>query len=368
MKSDVLIVGGGVIGCSVALRLAQAGLKVTLVERDRIGAEASRAAAGMLSPQAEASEPGAFFDLCRESKLRYRDFVAELKTFSGIDAEYRDEGTLVVALPDDKPGLDEWAAWQIAAGLPIEKLTADDLHRFEPNVTKSATGAIFLTEDHQVENRLLMDALAVAIRRLGVEVIEQSAVQSLLIEAGQVQGVQLEGQKIYSGAVIVAAGSWSGALLEPLGFHIKTIPARGQMLAVRGSAFRHVLHSSRIYLVPRSDNRILIGATVEYAGFEKAITAKSIHALLDGAIELVPAMADAEIIETWSGFRPDTPDHLPIIGQTAIANLWLATGHFRNGILLAPITASLLTQSILNGHTADALKPFSIDRFASDCD
>lgn len=365
MNSDVLIVGGGVIGCTLALRLAQAGLKVTVIERGQVGCEASRAAAGMLSPQAEAAEPGAFFDLCWQSKLLYRDFVAELKMLSGIDAEYRDEGTLVVALADDTQSLDNWAAWQIEAGLAVEKISAEDLHKLEPAVTTSATGAVFLTQDHQVDNRLLMDALAIAIKRAGVRLIEGEAVTALAVEHDCVRGVQLNDRQIDAGLVIVAAGSWSGQLLEPLGLRAKTIPARGQMLAVRSSAFNHVLHSSQVYLVPRANQRVLIGATVEYAGFEKAITAKGIQALLEAAIELAPALAESAIIETWCGFRPDSADHLPILGSSGIANLWLATGHFRNGILLAPITAQLMTQSILTDRPVAQLEPFSIARFAA---
>jgi glycine oxidase len=364
MKNDLLIVGSGIIGCALALRLAEAGISVTIIERGRIGCEASRAAAGMLSPQAEAAEPGAFFDLCLQSKLLYRDFVTHLKTLSGIDPAYRDEGTLVVGLPGDAHELASWAAWQVEAGLKLESLSAARLHEIEPAVTKSATGAIFLTEDHQVDNRLLMDALAVALERVGVQIIEGEEVIALLLKSGRVNGVQLKTEEHYADTVVVAAGSWSGRLLEPLGLKVKTIPARGQMLAVRSSALGHVLHSSRVYLVPRLNERLLIGATVEYTGFEKAVTVNGIRGLLDAAIELVPELGEAEILETWCGFRPDTPDHLPIMGRSGIDNLWLATGHFRNGILLAPITAQLLAQSILTGVESNMLKPFAVDRFA----
>ncbi len=334
-----------------------------VIERGQVGCEASRAAAGMLSPQAEAAEPGAFFDLCLQSKLMYRDFVAELKELSGIDAAYRDEGTLVVALPDDAQNLNNWAAWQVEAGLALEKISADDLQKLEPAVTTSATGAVFLTQDHQVDNRLLMDGLAIAIKRAGVQLIEGGEVTALLVEENCVKGVRLNNQQIYADRVIVAAGSWSGRLLEPQGLNVKTVPARGQMLAVRSSVLQHVLHSSRVYLVPRSNNRVLIGATVEYAGFEKALTVTAIHALLDAAIELAPALAESAILETWCGLRPDTADHLPVIGNSEIDNLWLATGHFRNGILLAPITAALITQSMLTGRPVAELEPFSLNRF-----
>src|SRR4029079_11318032 len=186
----------------------------------------------------------------------------------------------------------------------LEKMSVETLHQLEPVVTKQATGAIFLPEDHQIDNRLLMDALAIAVKRAGVEVIEGKEVSQLLVENNRVTGVALGDEQINAEMVIVAAGSWSGSLLEPLGICATTIPALGQMLAVRSSAFRHVLHSERVYLVPRQDNRILIGATVDYSGFAKRLTVRGIHKLLTAAIELVPELAEAEIIESWAGFRP----------------------------------------------------------------
>jgi glycine oxidase len=364
MKSDVLIVGGGVIGCSIALRLAEAGIKVTVVERLRIGCEASSAAAGMLSPQADSLKPDEFFSLGIKSRSLYKNFVSHLQEVSGIDAQLRDEGTLFVCLENVEDHAEDWTAWQIESGLKIEKLTTDALFKLEPAVTKSATGAYFIADDHQVDNRLLMEALAVAIRQAGVEVIENEEVTALIVEENCVKGVRCGEKEIDAGAVLVAAGSWSGDLLAPFGLNAKTVPARGQMIAVKSSAIHHVLHSSRIYLVPRRGGRLLIGATIEYAGFEKAVTAKGIHSLLGAAIELVPEISQAEIMETWAGFRPDTVDHLPILGNSAIENLWLATGHYRNGILLAPITAELMAQSILQNRVADELQPFGIERFA----
>ncbi len=366
MTKDVIIVGGGVIGCSIALRLARAGLKVAVIERGRIGCEASRAAAGMLSPQAEASEPGPFLDLCLRSRAMYRDFAELLKDSTGVDIEYRDEGTLCVALVGEDPNhVARWASWQKAAALPLEEISAEDLAALEPVVTKAAARAIFVPGDHQVENRRLMDALGAAIRQAGVEVIEGAEVAALVIEGGQATGVICNDAPLAAGAVVVAAGSWSARLLQPAGLHVRVTPARGQMVAVRGVAggLRHVLHSSRAYIVPRNDGRIVIGATVEYVGFNKAVTAGGIRGLLDAAIEMVPSLADADVVEAWAGFRPDTDDHLPVLGPCEIANLFLATGHFRNGILLAPVTAELLARCVTEQTIPDALRPFLINRF-----
>lgn len=367
MAKDVIIVGGGVIGCSIALRLAREGMKVAIIERGRIGCEASRAAAGMLSPQAEASEPGPFLDLCLRSRTMYPEFGNFLYELSGIDIEYRDEGTLCVALAGEDPAeIARWASWQKTAALKLAELAAGDLTAIEPAVTKSAARAVFVPGDHQVENRRLMDALGVATGRAGIEVIEGAEVASLIVESGSATGVVCKNETMRAGAVVVAAGSWSTRLLESAGLRVQVTPARGQMLALRGqsSPIRHVLHSRRAYIVPRRDGRVVIGATVEYVGFDKTVTAGGIRGLLDAAIELVPSLAEAEVVETWAGFRPDTDDHLPVMGPCEVANLFLATGHFRNGILLAPITAELIAECLVRQASPAELWPFRINRFA----
>jgi len=354
-----------VIGCSIAWRLAQSGLKVTLFERGRVGCEASRAAAGMLSPQGETQQPGPFFELCLRSRSMYRAFAEELKEASGIDVEYKDEGTLFVVLEgEDENEKIKWAAWQLEAGLRLEHVSANQIRNIEHAVTKTAPRAIFLPDEHQVENRLVMDALEVAIKRAGVELIEGAEVNALTTERGNVNGVISEGQRVDASAVVVAAGSWSSELLAPLGMRVKVTPARGQMVALRGETcpITRVIHSSKVYLVPRRDGRVLIGATVEYAGFVKAVTAEGITRLLTAAIEVVPQLKDFAIVESWSGLRPDTIDHLPIIGPGNVKNLWLATGHFRNGILLAPATAGAIASSIESGYVSDGFKPFGIGR------
>lgn len=357
------------IGCSIAWRLAQSGLKVAVIERGRVGCEASRAAAGMLSPQGESQTAGPFFDLCLRSRAMYRSFSDELSEASGIDVEYKDEGTLFVLVEgEDQEEKPRWAAWQLEAGLPLEFVSAEDIHKIEPSVTESATRAIFLPLEHQVENRRLMDALEVAMVRAGVELIEDSEVTALDTLHGRVVGVLCGSERLPSGLVVAAAGTWSSQLLEPIGLNLSIIPARGQMIAVRGRAgdINRVIHSSRVYIVPRRDGRILIGATVEYAGFQKAVTVDAIKTLLSAAVELVPSLRELEIVETWSGLRPDTIDHLPIIGPSGIENLLLATGHFRNGVLLAPITAQLIGEIIVDGRIRDELRPFGAERFRTD--
>lgn len=362
----MIVVGGGVIGCSIAWRLAQSGLKVTVFERGRLGCEASRAAAGMLSPQGESHARGPFFDLCLRSRAMYRGFAEELTDASGIDVQYKDEGTLFVVLDgEDDDETTRWAAWQRAEGLPLEDVSAEDIRRIEPAVTESASRAVFLPEEHQIENRRLMDALEVAIKRAGVELIEAAEVTDIATTRGSATGVVYADQRFDAGVVVVAAGTWSSRLLDPLGLDVKVIPARGQMIAVKGERcpITRVLHSSSVYLVPRRDGRILIGATVEYAGFQKGVTAGAVKRLLSAAQELVPSLDEFELVETWSGLRPDTIDHLPIIGRTGVDNLVLATGHFRNGILLAPLTAEIVADLVAGSPAKEELKPFAVERF-----
>ena len=366
MSTDAIVVGGGVIGCTIAWRLAQQGLKVRLFERGKVGDEASRAAAGMLSPQAESQSKGPFFDLCLKSRLMYREFADELSDVSGIDVEYNDSGTLFVVLSgEDDEETTRWAAWQTEAGLPLQPFSEDDIRRIEPAVTESATRAIFLPEEHQVENRRLMDSLKIAIGLAGVELVEDAEVTSLATAQNRVTGVVSAGKRFDAGSVIVAAGTWSSRLLEPLGLNVKVIPARGQMIAVKGDGcpITRVVHSSSVYVVPRRDGRILIGATVEYTGFKKEVTVSAINHLLKAGLELVPSLGQFAVVETWSGLRPDTIDHLPIIGPSGIDNLILATGHFRNGILLAPVTAELVADTVVQGRVSDDLKPFGVSRF-----
>jgi len=296
----------------------------------------------------------------------YRDFTQELFDVSGVDSEYKDEGTLAIVF--DHENLEErtaWARWQRDAGLPVEFVSTDELRKLEPAVTESASTAIFLPQEHQIENRRLMDGLEIAIRNAGVEILEDTEVVSITSQADRVTGIETTKGRIDAGTVIVAAGSWSSTLLQPIGLDIKVVPAKGQMIAIRGEIcpITRVLHSHSAYVVPRRDGRILIGATVEHTGFKKAVTVGAVNSLLNAALELVPALADSEVVETWCGLRPDTPDHLPILGFGGLENLLLATGHYRNGILLAPVTATLLTETLITNREPAELRDFSVERF-----
>lgn len=359
--------GGGAIGASIALRLAQAGAGVTVIERGRLGCESSSAGAGMLAPQTEARGPGPFFDLCLDSFRLYRDFASELSELSGLDVEYRDEGALTVFFDDDEKRESEgWAGWQSSSGLALEPLTRDGLSALEPAISRDNAGGIYLPFEHQVENRRMMEALAIALRRSGVKVVEGEEAREIILDGERAAGVETERGRFAAGVVVVAAGSWSSRLLDRAGVEVGVVPARGQMVAVKGAyaPIRHVVHSKDCYMVPRLDGRILIGATVEYEGYRKGNTARGVASLLLAGARLIPEIEGFEVVEMWSGLRPDTPDHLPVLGPTGLDNLLVATGHFRNGLLLAPRTAELMSRYVIDGSSAGEMEPFSLFRFA----
>jgi glycine oxidase len=337
-----------------------------MIERGRIGREASWAAAGMLSPQIEALQPGPFFDLCLRSRSIYPALAAELLELAGVDIEYRSEGALCILF--DAPGreqVEQWAGWQQDRNLPLDILSSQALRTAEPAVTKEATGAVFVPGDHQIDNRRLMEALETALRRLKVNIVEGVTVDRILLDHGRAAGVAMGDSVTHAGLVIVASGCWSGPLLRSAGLSADIIPVRGQMLALKGATMpiSHVLHSEKCYVIPRRDGRVLIGATVERVGFDKATTPEAITSLLEGAIEMVPELRGFDVVETWSGLRPDTADHLPIMGESGVDNLLLATGHFRNGILLAPLSADLLATTVTSDRHSPELSQFNVGRF-----
>lgn len=363
---DVVVIGGGVIGCGIARSLALRGASVAVLERGRAGAEASWAAAGMLSPQAEADAPGPFLELLLRSRLLYPDFAAALLEETGTDIDYRTEGTLLVSLSgEDDAALDARYAWQRAAGLEVERLGAGAVRALEPALADGARGALRFPGDHQVDNRRLGAALPVAAARAGARLREHSPVRRVRVEGGAVVGVELEdGERIAAGAVVVAAGAWAGELAG-LPRPLPVVPIHGQMIALTGGSppLRHVVDTPAVYLVPRRDGRVLCGATMERVGLHKAVTAGGVVRLLRGAIGAVPGLSAATLAESWSGLRPGTPDGLPILGEDPeVRCLHYATGHFRNGILLAPITAEAVTAAVLRLPAPVDLLPYSPNR------
>lgn len=370
--ADAVVIGAGVIGCAIALRLGQAGMRVVVVERGQAGTEASHAAGGMLAPLAEAERRDDFFNLAVAGLAIYADFARELKALSGIDIEYRDEGTLYLALNDeDEKELEHRWQWQCETGLNVKRLSAGCALKLEPPLTRSLRFALKYPGDHQVDNRRLTTALQTAARNAGARFLTHTEAQNLLTEsvAGRkrIIGVATARGDIHSNTVVIAAGSWSSRLRCDESPRFEIEPVRGQMVAVEMPApvVRHVIYSRRGYLVPRLGGFLIAGSTTERAGYDKRVTAGGMASIVKSAIEIMPCIADQAVIETWAGLRPRATDDLPILGaDPRVEGLVYATGHYRNGILLTPITAQAIGELIVKGESSVNLAPFSVARFA----
>lgn len=366
----VAIIGAGAIGLSIGWRLAQAGCRVAVFDRGMAGRGASWAAAGMLAAGIEA-EPGeeALYALNRRSQELWPGFAAELRAASGMEIGLRQEGTLWAALTrDDAAQLRFHHDFQRQLGIKLEWLSGAEARRREPYLHPSMPAAVFSPDDHQVDNRLLAQALAIALARAGGRLHENRAVTALDVAGGVVRGLRLGDEREPADLVVLAAGAWSPGLAGlPEAARPPVRPIKGQMLALAmdpaAPLLRHVLWSGRAYLVPRGDGRLIVGATTEERGFDARLTAGGMLALLEGAWRAVPGIAELEIVESWAGFRPGSRDDAPVLGASGIEGLVLATGHHRNGILLTPVTAEAVSRTILTGETDPAIREFSLSRF-----
>ena len=370
-KPSVAIIGAGVIGLAIAWRLAARGVAVRIFDRGAAGAGASHAAAGMLAACAEA-EPGeeALVALGRESQARWPAFAAELLAASGIDVELRPEGTLLLALTaDDQARLTHLLVFQQKLGLPLQWISAADTRRREPHLAGKLAGAVFSPEDTQVDNRKLVAALRVAAQAAGASVSEHQPVRAISSRGGRVDGIILgDGTKVPADVVVLAAGAWARSIegVDPK-LRPPVRPIKGQMLALRmnpaAPLLSHVVWAPGAYLVPRRDGRLLVGATVEEKGYDTSLTAGGILTLLEAAWRAVPAIEELAIDEMWVGHRPGSRDDAPILGAGPIDGLIYASGHHRNGILLAPITADAIVRLVLDSAVEAVIRPFGIERF-----
>lgn len=364
-SADVAIIGGGIIGLSIARELALRGVRrVAVIERGEFGQEASWAAGGILAPQVEADRADEFFSLASASRDLYPGFVEAIEKETGIDVRFDKTGTLYVGFTeDDEAEMRHRFDWQTDAGLSVEWLNSEDIRRLEPNVSPDARCALRFPNDWQVENRRLTEALIRANRNLGVELIANCEVESVRIEGGRATGIESSIRPFAAGKIVIAAGAWSSLLG---GVSIAVEPVRGQMLCFQTEPVltRHVIYSSRGYLVPRQGGRLLAGSTSEHVGFEKRVTDEGAASIKSMAMEIAPALESAAIADSWAGFRPHAPDDLPVIGPTGdIEGLFYATGHYRNGILLAPITAKFVADAMMRKSSSPQLECFSPSRF-----
>jgi glycine oxidase len=369
-RPRVVIIGAGVVGLGVGWRLASRAA-VTIFDRGKAGGGASDAAAGMLAACCEA-EPGeeALVALGREAQARWPAFAAELLRSSGVDVELREEGTLVLALTaDDQTEIAHRLEFQRQLDLPLEWLSAAQTRAREPHLAGKIAGSLFSPQDHQVDNRKLTQALRIAAEAADVSIREQHPVKEIIVQGGRARGVVLDDGTIAAADIVVlAAGAWSrgiGGL--PPDRRPPVRPVKGQMLALRMDAkaplLSHVLWAPGAYLVPRRDGRLIVGATVEEKGFDQTITAGGLLTLLEAAWRAVPAVEELPVQEIWVGHRPGSRDDAPILGPGPLEGLFYATGHHRNGILLAPVTADAMARLILDDVVEPAIKPFGLERF-----
>ncbi len=368
-SSDVLIIGGGVIGLGIARELHKSGVRrITIVERGRIGQEASLAAAGMLAPNAEAKQADDFYRFCAESCRLYPDLSGELPDETGIDIELDRSGTLYLAFSQsDLAEIEDRLEWQRTAEMPVEPLSAAEIREAEPFISEDVLGGLFYPEDWQIENRKLLRALQRYAELFDIRIVENIEVRNLLVEGGRVVGAASASESFFSGQTVIATGAWTSFIkMDARRLPIDVKPIRGQMIAFQteGRIMRRVACSLRGYLVPRIDGRVLVGATVEDAGFNKSVTDIGVESLREAAVEIAPHFEGLQICEKWAGLRPFAPDGLPILGTLGETDgLLIATAHYRNGILLAPLTARLIAAKIVRNETSDFFDVFSPDRF-----
>jgi glycine oxidase len=363
-----VIIGGGIIGCSVAWRLASEGVATTVLERGLVGREASWAAAGMIALQAEAEGPGVFFDFCLRARDAFEAIVDRLTRESGVDPEYDRAGILYVAFDAaERAELERRARWQREVAAPLEELSGEQARRIEPALSSEAIYAIHMPTNRRTDNRKLTQAYAAAARRAGAEFVEGARVDGLAMRGGRAVGVVMDdGSTREADVVVNAAGTWAGDVRGLEGDRVKLRPMRGQIVCFEAppGTIGPALFSLRGYLVPRRDGRLLAGSTMEEAGYNKVGTLSGLEKIVRGANALVPQLGSIAFRGAWAGLRPATRDLLPVLGfSPTVANVLWAVGHFRSGILLSAITGEIIADLVKGRRPAFDIGQFSAARF-----
>jgi len=367
VDGDVIIIGGGIVGLSAARALAAAGASTLILERGRVGAEASTAAAGMLAPQAETPEDSPLLELALKARDHHLALAPALEAETGLSVDLASCGLIELALTEeDLRRLEARRAWQTRRGLAVEALGPADVREAEPNVNSAVRGGLYIPGDHCVDNVRLVRALAASAVARGASIVTGRPVTGLVVEKGAVAGVRA-GTEVFRAPVVVnAMGAWAGLLGgDPLPPPVE--PVRGHIVAFDMSPplLRHVVCSPRGYLVPRADGRTLAGSTTERAGFDKIVTAAGLATVLGIALEIAPILADVSVADSWAGLRPGTPDGIPVIGPGALPGLFHATGLYRNGILMGPLVGEFVAGLVRGLAPPIDLTPFSVTRFAA---
>lgn len=363
---NTIIVGGGVIGLSLARELHKKGVRnIAILDRGRAGGEASWAAAGMLSPTVETHERSAFYELCLKSRDMFPRLAEELLAESGLDIELDTNGTLLAAFSDaDFERLCSTYALQRELGFSVQILSRGETLAAEPRLSSAVRGSLLYKDDWQVENRRLVAALKKSVGRSGVKLIEETVVNSLITRSGRVEGVELQtGGRITADVVVLATGAWTSLIETTTGpLPIEVRPVKGQIIgfAAGERKITRVICGPHAYLVPRSDGRILVGATVEDVGFDGTQTEAARTALQRAGAEIAPFLEEMSVTEQAVGFRPLANGSQPIFGPIpGLSGAFVATAHFRNGILLAPVTAKVLAERIVDRTRSSFLERFS---------
>jgi len=364
-QHDVILVGGGIIGCAIAYFLAKGGARPLVLERGEIGAEASAGAAGMLTAQAHTDAPDAVFDLKLASRDLYPSLVAEVQDRTDIDVEYRPLGHLVPVLTAaEAVEVRRRIAWQQTRGLTAQWLDAAETRSLEPGLLPAVQGGGWFPDDHHINNTAMTQALAGATRRLGGEVRAGCPVLDLVREGDRVVGVLTREGPIAGGMVVLCAGAWTQGFEAAAGIPLPIVPAKGHIAVARleRPALRRVVYGD-VYVIPRASGEHILGSTVEFVGFDKEVVVETVARLLAQATALAPALREAELAASWACLRPAAADGLPVLGPVpSRPGLVVATGHFRNGILLAPITGKLIAEMVIHGQSSKSLEPFRPDR------
>ena len=366
----VIIIGAGIIGLSISYYFKKNNLDVTVIEKNNAALEASYASAGMLAAQSECDFYENFMDFCIKSRDMYADYCKDIENASGINVEYQKSGMIRPALNEEQEKhLKSNYEWQKKRGFEIEFLSGEELRNIEPKLSPNIISGLYTKNDGQVNNRELVEALILANKKNGVKIIENCEVKDYIIRANKVNGVKTDKGNMEADIVVNAAGAWSSMISKDLIPNFEVKPIRGQLVSLQADKeiLKQVIFASILgkggYIVPRDDRTIILGSTMEEIGVEKRNTEEGINSILKTCFNIVPEFKNLKIKEKWCGLRPVSEDSLPIIGKTNIDGLILATAHFRNGILLAPITAKAITELVINDNIIPEIKDFGVDRF-----
>jgi glycine oxidase len=371
-SADVLVVGGGVVGCCIAYYLSLAGAKVTLLERGRLASGASGVAAGMLAPQVEAPFADAFFEVALKGRGEHGPLAEQLLEDVGLDVEHRRTGILRVARTEaERVDLQRMLRWQAARGLSAEWIESSDLGECEPLLKGVAArllaGGLWLADEGQVRGPRLVQALASAAIKRGARFQESTTVVGVCTSGGRVTGVRTNRGEFGAETVVLAAGVWSPDLASGIGLNLPVAPVKGQIMNLRalGRSPRQVLWCGECYLVPRPDGEIVLGATEEEGNYDATPTVAGMNRLTEAALEVAPAVGSFTLEGFWAGLRPAAPDRFPIVGRVAtLEGLLLATAHYRNGILLGPLTGRRVAEHLIKGEGFKEFEPFGLERFS----